>query len=142
VIRLQRDAIRVTEVLDAVGSGRDGAIALFLGTVRDHNRGRRVVRLEYEAYTEMAEAQMTELAGEAQRRFDLTALALVHRVGRLAIGDAAVAVAVAAPHRDAAFDACRFVIDTLKHTVPIWKKETFEDGEVWIEGEGETPVAR
>lgn len=140
MVRLQRDEIRVAEVLEAVGSGRDGAVALFLGTVRDHNRGRRVLHLEYEAYPGMAESEMTKLAREAERRFDVSEVALVHRTGRLEIGQVSVAVAVAAPHRAAAFDACRFVIDELKRTVPIWKREAFAGGEVWIEGTGETRV--
>jgi molybdopterin synthase catalytic subunit len=142
VVRLQGDEIRVEEVLEAVGSGRDGAVALFLGTVRNHNRGRRVLYLEYEAYPAMAESEMTKLAREAERRFDVSAVALVHRTGRLEIGEVSVAAAVAAPHRAAAFDACRFVIDELKRTVPIWKKEAFAGGEVWIEGTGETRIER
>jgi molybdopterin synthase catalytic subunit len=136
VIRLQRGEIDVGELLAAVGSDRDGAVALFLGTVRAHSRGRRVLHLEYEAYAEMAESEMTKLVREAERRFDVSAVSLVHRTGRLEIGEPSVAVAVAAPHRAGAFDACRFVIDELKRTVPIWKKEAFEGGEVWIEGPG------
>jgi molybdopterin synthase catalytic subunit len=138
VIRLQTEAIRVDELLEAVGSGADGAVALFLGVVRDNNRGRRVLHLEYEAYAEMAETEMNELVRQAEQRFEISAVALVHRTGRLEIGEASVALAVAAPHRGAAFDACRFVIDTLKRTVPIWKREFFEGGDVWIEGAGET----
>jgi molybdopterin synthase catalytic subunit len=141
VVRLQSDEIRLAEVLEAVGSDRDGAVALFLGTVRDHNRGRRVLYLEYEAYAGMAESEMTKLAREAERRFEVSAVALVHRTGRLEIGEVSVAAAVAAPHRAAAFEACRFVIDELKRTVPIWKKEAFAGGEVWIEGTGETRIA-
>jgi len=138
VIRLQRETIRVEELLEAVGSPRDGAVSLFVGIVRDNNRGRRVLHLEYEAYAEMAEVEMRKLADEAAARFEISAVALVHRTGRLEIGEASVAVAVAAAHRAAACDACRFVIDTLKRTVPIWKKEFFEGGQVWIEGADET----
>jgi len=138
VIRLQDEKIRVEELLEAVGSDADGAVALFLGVVRDKNRGRRVLYLEYVAYAEMAEAEMSELVRQARERFEISAVALVHRTGKLEIGEASVGLAVAAPHRAAAFDACRFVIDTLKRTVPIWKKEFFEGGEVWIEGAGET----
>jgi len=140
VIRLQSEEIRVAEVLESVGSDRDGAVALFLGTVRDHNRGRRVLHLEYEAYSTMAESEMKKLACDAERRFDVSAVAIVHRTGRLEIGEVSVAAAVAAPHRAAAFDACRFVIDELKRTVPIWKREAFAGGEVWIEGTGETRI--
>ncbi len=138
MIRLQPEAIRVEELLEAVGSDRAGAVSLFLGVVRDTNRGRRVLHLEYEAYAEMAEPEMRKLADEAASRFEITSVALVHRTGRLEIGEASVAVAVAAPHRGAACDACRFVIDTLKVSVPIWKKEFFEGGQVWIEGGGGT----
>jgi molybdopterin synthase catalytic subunit len=102
--------------------------------VRDHNLGRRVTGLAYSAYEEMALAELRRLRERALERFEVTRIAIVHRLGVLAMGDASVAVAVAAPHRDAAFDACRFVIDTLKETVPIWKKETCEGGEEWIEG--------
>jgi len=142
LIRLQSEAIRVEELLEAVGSEQDGAVALFVGVVRRQNRGRRVLYLDYEAYPEMAESEMTRLVGEAERRFEVSAVALVHRTGRLEIGETAVVAAVAAPHRAAAFDACRFVIETLKQKVPIWKREVFEDGEVWIEGGGETRVER
>jgi molybdopterin synthase catalytic subunit len=113
-----------------------GAISLFLGTVRDVNAGRRVRFLEYEAYAGMAEREMERIAAEAIARFGVTRVTIVHRVGRLEIGETSVAIAVAAPHRAAAMDACRFVIDTLKASVPIWKREHFEGGEVWIEGEG------
>jgi molybdopterin synthase catalytic subunit len=140
VIRLQRERIRTEEVLAAVQSERDGAIATFVGVVRDRNRGRRVRHLEYEAYAEMAELRMRELAEAAKRQFGLSAAAIVHRVGRLAVGETAVVIAVSAPHRDAAFEGCRHLIDTLKRTVPIWKREAFDGGEVWIEGAGETPV--
>jgi molybdopterin synthase catalytic subunit len=111
---------------------------VFVGTVRESNRGRRVLHLEYDAYPEMAESEMNKLILEAGERFDISSVALVHRTGKLEIGEVSVAAAVAAPHRVAAFDACRFVIDTLKRTVPIWKKEVFEGGEVWIEGAGES----
>lgn len=140
MIRLQSESIRVERLLEAVGAAQNGAVTLFLGTVRDHNRGRRVLYLEYEAYAEMAEAEMARLAEEASSRFEITSVAVVHRTGRLEIGEASVAVAVSAPHRGAALDACRYVIDALKERVPIWKREVFEGGEVWIEGGGETRV--
>lgn len=140
MVRLQRGEIRVMEVLEAVGHERDGAVALFLGQVRNHHRARSVLHLEYEAYAEMAASEMNRLVDRARERFDISSAALVHRTGRLEIGEISVAVAVAAPHRAAAFDACRFIIDTVKQVVPIWKKEVFADGEVWIEGAGETRV--
>ena len=136
MIRLQAGPIDVAALAaDARGDG-DGAISLFLGTVRNVNAGRRVLFLEYEAYARMAECEMERIAAEAIVRFGVTRVAVVHRVGRLEIGEASVAIAVAAPHRAAATDACRFVIDTLKASVPIWKREHFADGAVWIEGEG------
>ena len=139
-VRLQPEPIRVAELIEQVGGAANGAVALFVGVVRDSNRGRRVLHLEYEAYPDMAEAEMRRVADEARERYAIAAVALVHRTGRLEIGEASIAAAVSAPHRAAAFDACRFVVDTLKRTVPIWKKEVFEGGEVWIEGAGETPV--
>ena len=139
MIRLQAEAISIEELVSAVETAGDGAIAVFLGTVRNENRGRAVLYLEYEAYDEMAESEMARVAEQAREQFAVSNVAIVHRTGRLEIGQASVAVAVAAPHRGAAMDACRFVIDTLKQTVPIWKKEVFEGGEVWIEGAGETP---
>ncbi len=135
MIRVQREPIDGQALVRSVQSDADGAVALFLGTVRDHNEGRTVTGLEYSAYEEMALNELGRVRDQALERFEVSAVAVVHRLGKLRIGDASVAVAVAAPHRAAAFDACRFVIDTLKRTVPIWKKETFEGGEVWIEGE-------
>lgn len=140
MVRLQREPIRIEELLAAVRGDGDGAVALFVGTVRDHNRGRRVLYLDYDAYPGMAEAEMAKIEREAIARFGVSAVGIVHRTGRLEIGEASVAVAIASAHRGAAVDACRFAIDTLKVTVPIWKKETFEGGEVWIEGgEGSPP---
>ena len=124
--------------LQAVSAG-DGAVCLFLGVVRNENRGRRVVLLEYEAYEEMALPLMEEIVEETRRRFRVGEVRLVHRLGRLEVGDASVAVAVASPHRDEAFAACRFAIDTLKAKVPIWKKEHYADGTAWLEGESPGP---
>jgi molybdopterin synthase catalytic subunit len=124
---LSLDAV-VAEVADE----RAGAIATFTGTVRRQSRGRDVTQLEYEAYAEMAEDVMTLLASELQERHELCAIAIHHRVGTLQIGEASVVIAVSAPHRQAALDACREAIDTLKETVPLWKKEVYEGGEEWI----------
>jgi len=136
VIRLQADPIDAAAVAaDARGDG-DGAVSLFLGVVRNVNAGRRVLFLEYEAYARMAEREMERIAAEAVARFGVTKVAMIHRVGRVEIGEASVAIAVAAPHRAAAMDACRFVIDTLKASVPIWKREHFDGGAVWVEGAG------
>src|SRR5437762_4761925 len=132
-------AFRVTEEplsLDAVAAEvadeRAGAVATFTGTVRRQSRGREVERLEYEAYAEMAEEVMTKLAADLQSRHEVCAVAIHHRVGRLEIGDASVMIAVSAPHRQAALAACKEAIDTLKETVPLWKKEVYEGGEEWI----------
>ena len=111
---------------------RAGGIATFTGTVRRQSRGREVTHLEYEAYAEMAEDVMAQIAAELQGRHELTAIAIHHRVGRLEIGEASVVIAVSAPHRQAALDACREAIDSLKETVPLWKKEVYEGGEEWI----------
>jgi len=132
-------AFRVTEktlsleaVVAEVADERAGGIATFTGTVRRQSRGREVTHLEYEAYAEMAEDVMAQIAAELQGRHELTAIAIHHRVGRLAIGEASVVIAVSAPHRQAALDACREAIDSLKETVPLWKKEVYEGGEEWI----------
>jgi molybdopterin synthase catalytic subunit len=138
LIRLQREPIRPEELIGSVRDDADGAVVLFLGTVRNKNVGREVVHLEYHAYDEMARTEMTRLEQESLARFDVSEVALVHRTGRLEIGEVAVGVAVAAAHRDEAFNACRFLIDALKRNVPIWKKEFFRGGEVWI-GDPEEP---
>ena len=114
----------------------DGALCLFVGVVRDTHQGRAVSRLEYEAYEEMALTELQAVESEARRRWPVGDIRIVHRLGRLEIGEASVAVAVVSPHRAEAFDACRYAIDTLKKTVPIWKKEFYADGSAWIEGPG------
>lgn len=135
LVRLQREPIDPAHFLQQLKSGSDGAVAIFDGIVRDNSRGRRTLYLDYEAYEEMALNQMRRLADEAKRSFGVREIALVHRLGRLQIGETSVWIAVAAAHRAQAFDACRWIIDTLKKTVPIWKKEHFEDGAVWADGE-------
>jgi len=126
------DPLSLEAVVAEVADERAGGIATFTGTVRRQSRGREVTHLEYEAYAEMAEDVMTQLAAELQERHELCAVAIHHRVGRLEIGEASVVIAVSAPHRQAALDACREAIDTLKETVPLWKKEIYEGGEEWI----------
>lgn len=140
MIRLTREAIDLGAL--HAPTAADGAVCCFVGVVRDENAGRRVRYLEYEAYEEMALDQMRRLAAETRRRFGVTSVLLVHRLGMLEIGETSVAVAVASPHRKQAFEACRHAIDTLKTTVPIWKKEFYADGEVWLEepGSGATQV--
>jgi molybdopterin synthase catalytic subunit len=130
-----RAAIDTQSVLERVKRGEDGAAVVFEGVVRNQTRGRRTLYLEYEAYEEMALRQMEELAERAVKQFQVREVALVHRLGRLEIGETSVLIVVAAAHRAAAFDACRWLIDTLKRTVPIWKKEYFEDGAMWADGE-------
>ena len=125
--RLSLDAV-VAEVADE----RAGGIATFTGTVRRQSRGREVTHLEYEAYAEMAEDVMAQLAASLEARHELCGVAIHHRVGRVEIGEASVVIAVSAPHRQAALAACREAIDTLKETVPLWKKEAYEGGEEWI----------
>jgi molybdopterin synthase catalytic subunit len=118
-----------------VRAGQDGAIVTFEGFVRNESHGRATRYLEYQAYEPMALAKMREIGAQIHERFAVHRVAMVHRVGRLEIGETSVFIAVSAPHRAAAFDACRFAIDTLKRIVPIWKKEYFQDGAIWAEGE-------
>src|ERR1039458_3735784 len=113
----------------------DGAVCVFDGIVRDNTRGRKTLYLDYEAYREMALEQMRRLSTEALARFGVRDVAVVHRLGRLMVGETSVLIVVASAHRAAAFDACRWLIDTLKKTVPIWKKEAFAAGAVWADGE-------
>ncbi|MGQ0552082.1 MAG: molybdenum cofactor biosynthesis protein MoaE [Planctomycetota bacterium] len=132
MIALQAEAIDPAAVLAAVAGPEQGGVVLFVGRVRNASRGRAVQHLDYEAYPEMALAELQALAEEAQREHGAQRVALVHRTGRLSVGETAVAIAVAAPHRRAAFAACSWLIDTLKERVPIWKKEWYEDGQQWI----------
>jgi MoaE-MoaD fusion protein len=130
-----REVIDTTSVVKAIQRPEDGAIVIFEGIVRNHTRGRRTLYLDYEAYQEMAIKQMEELAGRALSDYKIRDVAIVHRLGRLEIGETSVLIVVASAHRAAAFEACRWLIDALKRTVPIWKKEYFEDGAVWADGE-------
>jgi MoaE-MoaD fusion protein len=130
-----REVIDTQRVVAGLKRAEDGAVLVFEGVVRNQTRGRKTVYLDYEAYEEMALEQMESLAGQALGQFQIRDVAIVHRLGRLEIGEASVLIAVASSHRAAAFEACRWVIDTLKRTVPIWKKEHFEDGAVWADGE-------
>ena len=130
--RVTEEPLSLEAVVAEVADERAGGIATFTGTVRRQSRGREVTHLEYEAYAEMAEDVMQKLATELKERHDLCAVAIHHRVGRLEIGEASVVIAVSAPHRQAALDACRAAIDTLKETVPLWKKEVYEGGEEWL----------
>ena len=132
-IEVTAEALAERAVIDAVSDAGAGGIVLFSGVVRDRTGGRRVKFLEYEAHAGMAEAKMREIATAIRGRWpDVMRIAMVHRIGRLDIGESSVMIAVSSPHRRQAFEACQFAIDTLKETVPVWKKEHFEDGEVWV----------
>lgn len=122
-------------LLPQVRGAQDGAVVSFDGFVRNESHGRRTLYLEYEAYETMALSKMREIGVQIHQRFAIDRIVMVHRLGRLEVGETSVFIAVSASHRAAAFDACRFAIDTLKKTVPIWKKEFFADGAVWAEGE-------
>ena len=135
LVQIVREPIDAGRIVSAVKSGGDGAVCVFDGIVRDNTRGRATLHLDYEAYEEMALKQMRALREEAKAKFGVREIAIVHRLGRLFVGETSVLIAVASAHRGAAFDACRYVIDTLKKTVPIWKREQFADGAVWADGE-------
>ena len=134
-VRLVHERIVPHDIVPRLEKPEDGAIVIFDGIVRNHSRGRRTLYLDYESYQEMALKQLQELASQAIEKFAIRNLAIVHRLGRIEIGESSVLIAVFSAHRHAAFEACRWVIDTLKRTVPIWKKEYFEDGAVWADGE-------
>jgi molybdopterin synthase catalytic subunit len=135
LILLVREPIDAPALIQHVRTAGDGAIVTFDGCVRNQSHGRRTLYLDYEAYETMAIAKMREIAGELHTKFSIDRVAIAHRLGRLEIGETSVFIAVSAPHRPAAFEACRYAIDALKRTVPIWKKEYFEDGAVWADGE-------
>jgi molybdopterin synthase catalytic subunit len=146
-IELTREVIVSAEIAREVRADKDGAVATFDGCVRNHSHGRATLYLEYEAYEAMALAKMQEIAEQLHARYAIDRVAMVHRLGRLEIGETSVFIAVSSAHRAAALDACRYAIDTLKKTVPIWKKEFFADGAVWADGElppvpEKTPAAK
>jgi molybdopterin synthase catalytic subunit len=132
---LTREPIDAERLIAASKQGEDGAVVVFDGVVRNNTRGRQTLYLDYEAYEEMALKQMKALASEARTRFGVRQVTVVHRLGRLNVGETSVLIVVASAHRAQAFEACRWLIDTLKKTVPVWKKETFADGAVWAAGE-------
>jgi len=134
-ISLTRERIETEKLVAAAKRGEDGAVVVFDGIVRNNSRGRATLYLDYEAYEEMALGEMRRLAAQSSERFGVRQVTMVHRLGRLQVGETSVLIVVASAHRAQAFDACRWLIDTLKQTVPIWKKETFADGAVWAAGE-------
>jgi molybdopterin synthase catalytic subunit len=133
--RVQMEPLNPRDVEASVADPSAGAIVTFVGTVRNHGRGRHVVQLEYEAYAPAAEAMLRQIGDEIRERWGLDNVAIVHRVGSLSVGDASVVISVAAAHRDSAFDASRYAIERIKEIVPIWKKEHYGDGAVWIGSE-------
>jgi molybdopterin synthase catalytic subunit len=142
IYQLVREPIDVAALAYHVRAPEDGATVTFDGFVRSQSHNRPTLYLDYEAYESMALTKMHEIGAQLHEKFAIHRVAMVHRLGRLEIGETSVFIAVSAPHRGAAFDACRFAIDTLKRTVPIWKKEYFEDGAVWADGElPPTPAA-
>lgn len=134
LIQLTREPLNREALVAAVNHPAAGGIVIFEGVVRDNARGRAVRYLEYDVYEEMAREQIRAIALEAQERWGVERVVIAHRFGRLEIGEASVIIVVATPHRGEAFDACRYIIDTLKTTVPIWKKEVTPTGEEWVEG--------
>ena len=135
LIQLVREPIDCATLVEHVRTAAAGGVVTFDGCVRNQSHGRATLYLDYEAYETMALAKLREIADEVHAKFSIDRVAIAHRLGRLEIGESSVFIAVSAPHRAAAFEACRFAIDTLKRTVPIWKKEYFADGAVWADGE-------
>ena len=134
IYRITEEPIRPDALFDHVRSDEDGAVVTFAGVVRDNSLGRETEHLVYDAYREMAEKKLREVGAEIRAKWGLERVAILHRVGRMEIGEISVLIAVASPHRREAFEACHYAIDRLKQTVPIWKKEVWTDGETWIEG--------
>jgi len=144
---LVREPIDAPALVRHVRTAEDGAVVTFDGCVRNHSHGRRTLYLDYEAYESMALAKIREIGAQIHEKFSIDRVAIAHRLGRLEIGESSVFIAISSPHRPAAFDACRYAIDALKRTVPIWKKEYFADGAVWADGElppapADTPIAK
>ena len=132
MIEITHDELEPDKITARVRRDTNGAVLTFLGTTRSFTRGRRVLHLEYEAYRPMADNKLAEIADEIRERWDVEDVAISHRLGRLEIGDISLVVAVASPHRERAFEACQYSVDRIKQIVPIWKKEYFEGGEVWV----------
>lgn len=133
MIQIVRDPIDVSTILKSLRDPAAGAIDIFIGTTRNHSQGKEVLSLEYEAYLPMALEQMNHIAEDAKKKWGIKNISIVHRIGRVEIGESSVVVGVSSVHRKEAFEACRYCIDTLKKVVPIWKKECFADGDAWVE---------
>ena len=138
--RITNEMILPADLARALQAPEDGAVVTFEGVVRNHSNGRKTLYLEYEAYGTMAVRKMEEIGAEAKEKFAINSVGIIHRTGRLEIGETSVAIVVTAAHRRPAFEACHYLIDRLKQVVPVWKKEYFEDGAVWVEGEGQKRV--
>ena len=132
MIQITEEQLNVEEAIQQVSYDACGGINIFIGTVRNLTEGRKVLHLEFEAYPAMAIGELKKIVEQAKREWGVFEMAIQHRIGKVKIGEAAVVIAVSAPHREASYAACKFAIDNLKNTVPIWKKEIFEDGEVWV----------
>jgi molybdopterin synthase catalytic subunit len=142
MFRVTDKPIDLQELVDCVTDPEAGAIATFIGTTRNNNQGRKVIALDYEAYPEMAEKELARLGEEAKTKWQICRMAIVHRIGPVQITEPSVIIAVSAAHREAAFAACRFAIEEIKKTVPIWKKEVYEGGEIWIGSQSGQPLSR
>lgn len=138
--RITGEKISTSDFANSLRSPSDGAVVTFEGIVRNHSNRRKTLYLEYEAYEPMAVRKMQEIGAEARQKFNIHSIGIIHRTGKLEIGETSVAIVVTAAHRRPAFEACQYLIDRLKMVVPVWKKEYFEDGSVWAEGEGQTRV--
>jgi MoaE-MoaD fusion protein len=139
IFQIVRVPIRIEPLASQLQRPEDGAIVIFDGVVRDNTSGRKTLYLEYDGYESMALKKMKEIGAEIRKKWLVNHICIVHRLGRLEIGDTSVVIAITSAHRKIAFEACQYAIDTLKRIVPIWKKEFFEDGEVWVEGEYSKP---
>jgi molybdopterin synthase catalytic subunit len=142
MFRVTDKPINLQELVDFVTDPEAGAVATFIGTTRNNNEGRKVIALDYEAYPEMAEKELARLGREASQKWQICRMAIVHRLGPVQITEPSVIIAVSAAHREAAFAACRFAIEEIKRTVPIWKKEMYEGGEIWIGTQSGQPLSR
>lgn len=132
MFEITQSPLSIDEVVDKARSDSSGAIVTFIGTVRNESMGKRVLYLEYDAYKEMAIKKMKEIAEEVRKKWKIDRMAITHRVGRLEIGEESIVIAISAPHRKEAIEACHYTIDRFKEIVPIWKKEVWEDGETWV----------
>lgn len=134
MIEIVREKIEVEKILQAVEDNSTGGVVVFIGRVRDHANGRQVVAMQYEGYEKMAKAELQKIAAAVESQWPVKKLAIVHRLGMLELGEASVVVAIACAHRSQAFKACQFAIDTLKQSIPVWKKEFSPDSASWVEG--------